>query len=180
MEALRTIGIGKALRFLGYTVLGKLLHWCIVPQVRSTVLGIAGARIGGDTVILDASFANLYHHGFGNLILGNRCFIGDEVMLDLRGKIALGDSVTLSNRCSIITHINVGYPDHPLQKVYPTKEDRVTIEQGVYVGTGAIILPGVRVGRESVVGAGAVVTHDVQPHTVVAGVPAKVIKRFRP
>ena len=52
----------------------------------------------------------------------------------------------------------------------------ITVEDDVWIGAGAIITVGVRVGRGSVVAAGAVVTHDVPPHTVVAGVPAKGIK----
>lgn len=122
---------------------------------------------------------NLYHYGFRNLLIGSRCFVGDEAMLDMRGKIILEDDVTLSNRCNIVTHMNVGYKDHPLQKLYPTKESMVKISKGAYIGTGAIVLPGVTVGRKSVVGAGSVVTKNVPANTVVGGVPAKVIKRLR-
>jgi len=52
---------------------------------------------------------------------------------------------------------------------------RVTVEEGSDVGIGAILLPGVTVGRGSIVGAGAVVTRDVEPYSVVAGVPARKI-----
>jgi acetyltransferase-like isoleucine patch superfamily enzyme len=52
---------------------------------------------------------------------------------------------------------------------------KVTIEDDCDIGMGAIILPGRRIGRGSIVGAGAVVTHDVEPYTVVAGVPARSI-----
>ena len=111
-------------------------------------------------------------------MIGNRCFLGDEVMLDVRGGITLGNEVTLSNRTTIVTHINVGYDDHPLQATYPTKETPVVLKYGVYVGTGAIILPGVTVGEQSVIGAGAVVTKSVPSRVTVAGVPARVIKKL--
>ncbi|MBI4065007.1 acyltransferase [Candidatus Gottesmanbacteria bacterium] len=98
--------------------------------------------------------------------------------MDVRGGITLGDQVTLSNGCFIISHINVGFADHPLQKKYPTKEAPVMIKRGAYIGTGAILLPGVTIGAESVVGAGAVVTKNVPDHVVVVGVPARVFKKI--
>jgi acetyltransferase-like isoleucine patch superfamily enzyme len=137
-----------------------------------------GAKIGRDTIIGNVTFANLYHYGFSRLKIGNRCFIGDEAMLDVRGGITLEDDVTLSNRTVVVTHINVGYHDHPLQRKYPTREAAVVFRRGSYTGTGAIILPGITVGKMAVVGAGAVVTKSVGENTVIAGVPAKTIRRF--
>ncbi|MEK7533665.1 MAG: hypothetical protein AAB542_04485, partial [Patescibacteria group bacterium] len=64
------------------------------------------------------------------------------------------------------------------QRQYPTKESPVIFKRGVYVGTGAIILPGVTIGQYSVVGAGAVVTRSVPPRVTVAGVPARIIKKL--
>jgi len=55
----------------------------------------------------------------------------------------------------------------------------ITIEDDAWIGAGAIILDGVRIGRGAVVGAGAVVTRDVAPHTVVAGVPARLVRRIQ-
>lgn len=177
MKALDAIGTAKAVRFIWFGWYGWLLHVSL-PPVRNWLLRLAGARIGMDTVLFDVRFVNAYHYGFRRLHIGNRCFIGDEVMLDVRGGITLEDDVTLSNRTSVVTHINVGYDDHPLQTKYPTKESKVMFKQGAYVGTGAIVLPGVIVGRESVVGAGAVVTKSVPEKTLVVGVPAKVIKKL--
>lgn len=178
MNILRTIGWWSALRFVWFTWFSWLLHLSL-PPVRVWLLRLAGARIGKDVALLDVRFANLYHHGLGRLTIGNRCFLGDEVMLDVRGGITLEDHVTLSNRVAIVSHMNVGYPDHPLQKRYPMRESRVVIKRGAYIGTGAILLPGVTIGRESVVAAGAVVTKSVPDHTMVAGVPAKVKKNIQ-
>lgn len=177
MKALQSIGIVKALRFIWYQWYSFLLHISL-PPIRVWLLHVAGARIGKDTVIMDVQFVNVYHHGFSRLSIGDRCFVGDEVMLDVRGGIRLENDVTVSNRTSLVSHINVGFADHPLQKIYPTKESPVHIKHGVYIGTGAIILSGVAVGTESVVGAGAVVTHDVPDHVVVVGAPARVIKKI--
>lgn len=178
MKALQSIGISKALRFVWYSLFTGMLHG-VLPPLRTILLRMAGATIGKDTVIFDVDFSNLYHFGFSRLTIGNRCFLGDGVMLDVRGGITLEDDVTLSNRTTVVSHINVGYASHPLQAAYPTKEAPVTFRRGAYVGTGAIILPGVTVSKESVVGAGAVVTKDVPEKTVVVGVPAVAKKKLR-
>lgn len=177
MKSFRAIGPAKSLRFLFCTPFCSLLHWVVIPQVRTMLLRFAGAAIGRDTILLDAYFENVYHDGFRKLTIGNSCFIGNGVMLDVRGGITLEDHVTLSSRATIVSHINVGFSDHPLQKAYPSKEESVRIQRGAFIGTGAIILPGCTVGENSVVGAGAVVTKNVAPRTVVAGVPARVIKK---
>ena len=177
MNALRTIGFSKAVRFLWYGMYAWLIHVSLSP-VRVVLLRLAGATVGTDTVIMDVRFINLHHYGFKRLTIGNKCFLGDEVSLDVRGGIDLADEVTLSGRVTIVTHINVGYHDHPLQQIYPTREDKVVLKRGCYIGTGAIILPGVMIGKKSVVGAGAVVTKHVADSVMVAGVPAAFIKRI--
>lgn len=179
MKSLQALGWKKAVGFIFFSLIAKLLHWCIVPQLRVFLMNAAGAKIGRDSVVFDVSFFNLYHYGFSRLTIGSSCFLGDEVMLDMRGHIVLEDHVTVSNRAMVLTHINVGYKDHPLQSRYPTSVKPVLLKQGVYIGTGAIIMPGVTVGEESVVGAGAVVTKDVPARTVVAGVPARKIREIR-
>lgn len=178
MKSFQAIGFTKSIRFLVATPFCSMLHWIILPQVRAILLRLVGVTVGRDTIIFDAYFENVYHYGFKPLVIGSRCFIGDGVMLDIRGGIILEDDVTISQRAIVVSHINVGYPDHPLQKAYPSKEDGVTIKKGSFIGTGAILLPGISIGPGSVVGAGSVVTKNVPPRTVVAGVPARVIKKI--
>lgn len=177
MKALKTIGVQKALLFVWFQWYGFLIHVSL-PPVRTWLLRLAGARVGKDTVIMDVRFINMHQHGFSPLHIGDNCFIGDEVMLDVRGGITLEDCVTVSNRATIVTHINVGFGDHPLQKIYPMKESRVIVKKGAYVATGALLLQGVSIGKESVVAAGAVVTKSVPDHVLVAGVPAVVKKKL--
>lgn len=179
MKAFEFIGWRKALRFLWYRFWASLISWSFVPPLRVWLLRLMGAKVGKDTIILTATFSNLYLYGFKRLNIGERCFIGDEAMLDLRGGVTLEDDVIISHKVNLVSHIDLGYPNHPLQKSYPTREAVVRLKSGSYVGVGAIILPGVTVGRESVVGAGAVVTHNVPDHVVVAGVPARIIKRLK-
>lgn len=177
MKAMRSIGFRKAIRFVWYSIYGEMLRLSL-PPIRVWLLRLAGARIGRDTVLFDVRFSNVYHYGFSRVVIGDRCFVGDEVMIDVRGGVTMEDDVTVSNRTTIVTHINVGYEDHPLQKRYPMKEEKVVIRRGAYIGTGATLLPGVTVGRESVVAAGAVVTGSVPDGQLVAGVPATKKKQL--
>jgi acetyltransferase-like isoleucine patch superfamily enzyme len=140
---------------------------------------IGGASIGSGSLVLDARLTNAYHYGLSKLVLGKDCFIGNDVDLDVRGGIIFGNQVTVSNRVMIVSHINVGYKDHPLQAAFPTKEATVTLKDGCYIGTGAIILPGITIGKMAVVGAGAVVTKDVEDRTVVGGIPARVLRTIK-
>jgi acetyltransferase-like isoleucine patch superfamily enzyme len=179
MKALQSAGFGKIVRFIWFGTYCGLLKYSFFPNLRTILVRIAGGRVGKDTMLFDARFFNLYHYGFSRLVIGDRCFIGDDVLLDVRGGITLGNDVTISNRVSVVSHINVGYKDHPLQKAYPTREAKVILEDGCYIGTGAILLPGVKIGENAVVGAGAVVTKDVPKNCVAVGVPAKVIKKLR-
>ncbi|MCC7450247.1 MAG: acyltransferase [Anaerolineae bacterium] len=117
------------------------------------------------------------YHVKGKLTIGRQVHIGPNVTLDLTGPIVLEDCCTISLNTQILTHQDVGYSPLAAQ-LFPTETGNVTVEAGAYIGAGAIILSNVRVGRCSVVAAGAVVNRDVPPFTVVAGVPAKVIKQL--
>lgn len=149
------------------------------PPLRSFLLRLFGAKIGKDCVIHDISLFNVYHNGFSNLTVGNNCFLGNQVMLDLAGAIYLEDHVTIANRSMILTHINVGYKNHPLQKYYPKKIAPVRLKRGCFVGAGTIIFPGITLGQESVIGAGSVVRDNVLKKTVVAGNPAKFFRKLQ-
>jgi acetyltransferase-like isoleucine patch superfamily enzyme len=79
---------------------------------------------------------------------------------------------------SKVNLVTAGHPVEPdKRKAYITAEP-ITIETNVWIGAAATILPGVTIGADSVVAPGAVVTHDVPPATVVAGVPATVVRQW--
>ena len=92
--------------------------------------------------------------------------------------IKIGNNVLISDSVRLYT-VEHQYGD---VKKPPSKQGvkmaDIVIEDNVWLGSGAVVLQGVRLGKGSVIGAGAVVMKDVPPHTVVAGVPARVIKRF--
>lgn len=176
MKAVREIGLGRAIRF-GLFTLALIPYRCLlVPQARAPWLRLLGARIGRRTILHDVRFFNAYRRGFSGLEIGEDCFVGDECLFDLADGIRMGRQVTLAERVVVLTHMNVGYTDHPLQEAFPAMAAPVRFEDGCFVGASVTILAGVTVGRRAFVAAGAVVTHDVPPGAVVAGVPARVVR----
>ena len=110
------------------------------------------------------------------LHVGDRTFVNfGLVALDV-AKIEIGDDVQFGPNVQLLT------PTHPteaeLRRAKWEAASPITIENNVWVGGGAIVLPGVNVGENSIVGAGSVVTKDVPPNTLVVGNPARVVRRL--
>lgn len=142
-------------------------------------LKLGGAKIGKNCFIDRLFLMNLDRTGLAGLTLGNDCYLGPVVLLDLAGRITFGNQVTVTARSSLLSHHSVGYNDHPLLKFYPKKVCHTQLESGVVLGVNSLILPGVTVGRESLVAAGAVVRSSVPEKVMVAGVPAAVKKKLK-
>jgi acetyltransferase-like isoleucine patch superfamily enzyme len=123
--------------------------------------------------------ALLKGHPQGTMQIGDDCWIGQEVFFHSAGGITIGCRVGVGPRVMVLTstHIEEGRERAILDA--PLKFAPVTIEDDADLGIGAILLPGVTIGRGAQIGAGAVITKDVAAYAVVAGNPAKVI-RFRP
>jgi acetyltransferase-like isoleucine patch superfamily enzyme len=177
MKAFAELGFRKAARFGWFTAAMIPYRLLLVPQLRAPWLRLLGARIGGGSILHDVRFFNLYRRGLAGLHVGEDCFLGDECLLDLAEGITLERQVTLAERVLVLTHTNVGYHDHPLQAHFPAMAAPVVIEQGSFVGASATLLPGIRIGARSFVAAGSVVTADVPPGALVAGVPARVVRK---
>ena len=178
MKALGEIGWTKAFRFGFFTLALLPYRVALFPQLRAAWLRLLGARIGRRSVLHDVRFFNLYRRGLGGLEIGNECFLGDECLLDLAEGIVLEDQVTLAERVLVLTHMNVGYADHPLQAAFPPVAAPVRFGRGSFVGASVTLLAGVTVGAGAFVAAGSVVTEDVPPATLVGGVPARVLRRL--
>ncbi|MGB0387485.1 MAG: acyltransferase [Ardenticatenaceae bacterium] len=110
------------------------------------------------------------------LKVGNICRFNVGCFLNLGAEINIGNHVGFGQQVMILTETHkIGTPDYRSGLLNPKP---VKIGNGCWVGARAIILPGVTIGEGSVVAAGAVVTKDVPPHTVVGGIPAKVIRQL--
>jgi acetyltransferase-like isoleucine patch superfamily enzyme len=111
----------------------------------------------------------------GRCIIGSRSWIGPQAYLDARD-LTLGENVGWGPGAKVLGSQHLGQPlDAPIIAT-DLEIKPVHVEDNVDVGTGAILMPGVRIGRGAIVGAGAVVTHDVAAYSVVAGVPARFLK----
>ena len=128
----------------------------------------------GDYSVVE-SFACI-NNAVGDVIIGNHTRIG--LHNTIIGPVTIGSHVNLAQGITI-TALNHNFGDSEKridQQGISTKE--VVLEDDIWVGANAVILPGVTIGKHAVVAAGAIVTKDVPPHSLVAGVPAKVIRQI--
>ena len=179
MKALNEIGIKKAMSYFFQSLLLVFYNLLLFSPLRAIFLISMGSNVKSGTTIMGVKFINFYHKGFPGLKIGRDCFLGDEVLIDLYDEVEIENQVTIAQRVTLLTHINVGYKDHPLQKYFPKKSQPIKINSGSFIGAGSIILPGVTIGEESFVAAGSVVTEDVPNNTLVAGVPAKPVRKIK-
>lgn len=107
-----------------------------------------------------------------NLIIGKGTIIGDNAILDARNGIIIGENVNFSSRVSIWTEQH-NHRDPYFKNTQPKKP--VIIKDRVWVGPNSIILHSVEIGEGAVIAAGSVVTKDIPPFSIVAGIPATII-----
>ena len=135
-----------------------------------------GTMTFGDRVRLDSSVATL------ELVAlpGGHLEIGDNVFINYGSSLVASTHVKVGNDSLIGTHVMVMDTDfHRIEdKVYDTSGKPVILEERVWLGNRSIVLKGVTIGHDSVVAAGSVVTSDVPPRSIVAGVPARVVRTF--
>ena len=131
----------------------------------------------------------VFQHG-GQISIGSWCYIGENARIWSAGKIEIGDRVLISHNVNIfdsLTHPLDAELRHAqfreiLSQGHPSAidlgESPVQIKEDAWIGANSIILRGVTIGKAAVVGAGSVVTQDVPPFTVVAGNPARIIRKL--
>lgn len=114
--------------------------------------------------------------------IGDSVYIADDLIIveELSGdeRISIGDRVSIAPRVTLVTS---SHPNNSrIREFAPVGRGPVTIEADAWIGSGAIVLPGVTIGRGAVVGAQSVVADDVPPLHVVAGQPARTIRVLTP
>ena len=128
----------------------------------------------GDYSVIE-SFACI-NNAVGDVIIGDHTRVG--LHNTIIGPVDIGSHVNLAQGITV-TALNHNFSDANKRiDEQGVSTSPVTIEDDVWIGANAVILPGVTIGEHCVVAAGAVVTKDVPPHSLVAGVPAKVIKKI--
>lgn len=139
-----------------------------VDQLRKCLSELIGTEVDESTIVFAPFYTN-----FGRFIqIGKNVFVNHACTFLDMGGITVEDDVLIGPKVNLITE------SHPLdpanRKAVASKP--IVVKRNAWIGAAATILPGVTIGENSVVAAGAVVTSDVPPNTVVGGVPAKVIK----
>ncbi len=118
----------------------------------------------------------LFSPGSGEIVFGDDCSIGPFCYLDGSGGLRVGSKVRIGPHVGIYTANHI-FDDiqRPISS-QGLRKSSIIIQDDVWIGSHAVILAGVKIGSGAVIGAGAVVTKEVQPYSVVAGVPARIIK----
>lgn len=178
MDGLAAIESGVRLRFASNIHLGRQVYLDQGVYIHACPNGVS---IGENTLVMHGSVLHVYNfRGMkqSGIHIGCNSLIGEYNVIRGQGGVRIGDRVYTSPHCQLIAVNHVfDDPTRPFVEQGITAQG-IVVEDDVWLGSGAIILDGVRVGKGAVVAAGAVVTRDVPPHTIVGGVPAKVIKEI--
>lgn len=171
------LGKNVKIRFKNKLVLGKSI--VIGDNVEINALSKNGVVFGNNVSILKNTIIEctgvIRNLGEG-LIIGNNVGIAQNCFIQVRGLVKIGDNVIFGPNVSIFSENHVfSNPELPISVQGETRKG-VTIEEGVWIGTRAVLLDGVTVGKNSIIAAGAVVNKDVPPYSIVGGIPAKVLK----
>ncbi len=168
-------------RFFGFRRFGR---GAIIKPFPRRIAGTHYIEIGddcffGDGLVLVATdrYAGVNHKP--RCTFGNRCVFGSDAVISCTNSITIGSGVLTSSRIYIGDSYH-GYEDVslPVLDQPMAGEAPIFIGDGTFLGIGAAILPGVTLGRNCVVGANAVVTKSFGDYSVVAGVPARLIRRY--
>ncbi len=144
----------------------NLTTWLPFHSVRNTVWRLSGLKLGHRSTLHTGVRVFDPHH----IQVGEGTIIGYRSFLDGRDQLIIG------NHVDIASEVMVYNQEHDIHsRDFHALSEPVIIEDYVFIGPRAIILPGVKIGKGAVVAAGAVVTKDVAPFTIVGGVPAKPI-----
>ncbi len=153
-------------------IVNALLPRRAFGRVRALLYRRAGCQLGPGTIL--AGPIDGIETCPGHLRTGARCYLNSPLFVDTTAPVTLGDGVSLGHHAVIITI------DHAVGtgqfRAGALSSRPVAIGDGAWIAAGATLLPGVTVGEGAVVAAGAVVTRDVPPHTLVGGIPARVIR----
>ncbi len=144
------------------------MHSTTIEEIRERLSEIIESQIDKSTTVFVPFYTNFGKH----IKLGKNIFINHAcTFLDLGG-ITIEDDVQIGPKVNLITE---NHPVDPSKRKYLELKS-ILIKRNAWIGAGATILPGVTIGENSIVAAGAVVNKDVHDNSIVGGIPAKFIK----
>jgi len=140
-----------------------------------------GIFIGAETFVMHGSVLHVYNFRDlpnAGIWIGRNSYIGERCVIRGQGGVRIGDSVLLAPGVQVLA-VNHLFDD-PSRPVIQQgiSAQGIVVEDGAWIGAGAILLDGVQVGAGAVVGAGSVVTQDVPPRTLAVGAPARVVRQL--
>lgn len=178
MKGLAAIENGVRLRFANYI---RLENGVYLDQNTYLHACPGGIEIGERSIVMHGAVLHVYNFRdmpHSGIKIGQDSLIGEYSVIRGQGGVTIGDRVYTSPFSQIIAVNHIfDDPKRPFVEQGITARG-ITIEDDVWIGASAIITDGVRIGKGAVIAAGAVVTSEVAPHTVVAGVPARVIRNI--
>lgn len=154
--------------------MGRLIY-SFVQWIQRMILKRRGWVLSDNVMI---SIHGVKKIGGGRIYCADNVNINAECMLIASSDITIGKNSTLAYRTLLTTNANPNAPYNELCKIYPPIHKEIRIGDNVWVGAGVIILPGCRIGNNSVIAAGSVVCSDIPDNCMAAGVPAKVKKQL--
>jgi acetyltransferase-like isoleucine patch superfamily enzyme len=176
MDGWAAIEPGVRLRFASRIRLGRGAYLDEGVYIHACPNGVS---IGEGTLVMHGAVLHVYNFRqlpHAGIRIGRDSLISEYTVIRGQGGVTIGDRVYTSPMTQIIAVNHVFEdPERPFVEQGITAEG-IVIEDDVWLGASAVVTDGVRIGRGAVIAAGAVVTADVPPHTLVAGVPARVVR----
>ncbi len=159
---------------------GRRVQLLALPHVNGHALVHIGndVRFSGDLTITSGRFVDR-----PTLRIGDRSFLGHNVTMVCNREIVIEEDVLIAGNCKISDYDgHVASLQGRLSGALPSADDirPVRIRRGAWIGAGSLILKGVTVGEGAIVGANSVVTHNIPPHAVAVGSPARIVKHGEP
>jgi maltose O-acetyltransferase len=165
-------------RLLLATALLRVLPAYTMPTLRAFILRrIGGLNIGPHSYFMGSVRITGNRRKKGGLKIGASCGFNDDCLFELNGEIVIEDLTVMGHEVMLLTATHA-IGSAAAGRCGPLFIQPIHVGRGVWIGTRAIICPGVTIGDGAVVAPGAVVTRDVPPNTLVGGVPAKVLRQL--
>ncbi len=168
--------IGRRLRYIAYKPLFKSVKGRFSIDTGVTILGFENITLGENIAFMKNSY--VYAHDGGVLVIGDDFTLNSNSQLGASsGKIVIGDYCAIAPNCVLrASNHTFSNPNIPFREQGHTYGE-IIIEDDVWISSNCVITANTKIEKSSIIGAGSVVTKDVEAYSIVGGIPAKLIRR---